>query len=151
MHRDAFRVSVIDPGPGIPEEFKPRVFDRFAQADSSTSRLRGGTGLGLAICKMIIGKLGGTIDFVSTAGMGTTFYFDLPPRAQAAQPTNRNAAHATMKSPLKKIMLVEDDPDIQLITRLSLEIGGGYEVRVCTERSRSPAIGRCVCAGPDIA
>jgi len=36
-----------------------------------------------------------------------------------------------MSSQLKKIMLVEDDPDIQLITRLSLEVGGGYEVRVC--------------------
>ncbi len=81
---DAFRVSVIDPGPGIPEEFKPRVFDRFAQADSSTSRQRGGTGLGLAICKMIIDKLGGKIDFASTPGMGTTFYFELGALAQAA-------------------------------------------------------------------
>lgn len=81
---DAFRVSVIDPGPGIPEDFKPRVFDRFAQADSSTSRRRGGTGLGLAICKMIIDKLGGKIDFASTPGMGTTFYFELGALAQAA-------------------------------------------------------------------
>ncbi len=75
--RDVFRVSVIDSGPGIPEEFKPRMFERFAQADSSTSRQRGGTGLGLAICKMIIDKLGGKIDFVSAPGLGTTFYFDL--------------------------------------------------------------------------
>jgi len=81
---DAYRVSVIDPGPGIPEEFKPRVFDRFAQADSSISRQRGGTGLGLAICKMIIGKLGGKIDFTSTPGVGTTFYFELGALAQAA-------------------------------------------------------------------
>ena len=81
---DAFRVSVIDLGPGIPEEFKPRVFDRFAQADSSTSRQRGGTGLGLAICKMIIDKLGGKIDFASTPGTGTTFYFELRALKQAA-------------------------------------------------------------------
>jgi signal transduction histidine kinase len=81
---DAFRVSVIDPGPGIPEEFKPHVFDRFAQADSSTARQRGGTGLGLAICKMIIDKLGGRIGFVSTPGVGTTFYFDLDAHPQAA-------------------------------------------------------------------
>lgn len=83
---DAFRVSVADPGPGIPEDFKPRVFDRFAQADSSTSRLRGGTGLGLAICKMIVEKLGGKIDFTSTPDQGTTFYFDLPARARAPAP-----------------------------------------------------------------
>jgi signal transduction histidine kinase len=81
----ALRVSVVDPGPGIPEEFKPRVFDRFAQADSSTSRRRGGTGLGLAICKMIMDKLGGKIDFVSAPGRGTTFYFELPPHARTAQ------------------------------------------------------------------
>ncbi len=83
--RGAFRVSIIDRGPGIPEEFKPQVFDRFAQADTSVSRKRGGTGLGLAISRMIIDKLGGKIDFVSTPGMGTRFYFDLPPHAQAAQ------------------------------------------------------------------
>ena len=82
---DAFRVSVIDSGPGISDEFKPRVFERFAQADSSTSRQRGGTGLGLAICKMIIDKLGGSIGFASAPGMGTTFYFDLPADTQAAQ------------------------------------------------------------------
>jgi PAS domain S-box-containing protein len=80
-----FRVSVIDPGPGITQEFQARIFDRFAQADSSMSRQRGGTGLGLAICKMIIDKLGGTIGFVSAPGVGTTFYFDLAPHAPATQ------------------------------------------------------------------
>ena len=83
--RGAFRVSIIDPGPGIPEEFKPRVFDRFAQADSSASRQRAGTGLGLAICKLIIDKLGGKIDFVSMPGTGATFYFELQANAQMAQ------------------------------------------------------------------
>ena len=87
----AFRVSVIDPGPGIPEGFKPRVFDRFAQADSSTSRARGGTGLGLAICKMIIDKLGGKIDFASAPGQGSTFFFELPPKAQAARRNEHGA------------------------------------------------------------
>jgi len=79
----AFRVSVVDSGPGIPEEFKPRVFQRFSQADSTASRQRGGTGLGLAICRIIIDKLGGDIGFVSAAGIGTTFYFDLPPHPQS--------------------------------------------------------------------
>jgi signal transduction histidine kinase len=83
--RDAFRVSVTDPGSGIPEEFKPRIFTRFAQADSSISRQRGGTGLGLAICKMIIDRLGGEIDFASAPGRGTTFFFDLDVHAQAAR------------------------------------------------------------------
>ena len=90
---EAYRVSVADPGQGIPEEFKPRVFDRFSQADSSTSRRRGGTGLGLTICKMIVDKLGGKIGFESTAGLGSTFYFELPPHPQAAllEKQNRGA------------------------------------------------------------
>jgi PAS domain S-box-containing protein len=82
---DAFRISVANPGPGIPEEFKPRIFERFAQADASNSRQRGGTGLGLAICKMIIDRLGGRIGFVSTPRAGTTFYFELGAGPQAAQ------------------------------------------------------------------
>ena len=47
-----------------------------------------------------------------------------------------------MNTPLKKIMLVEDDPDIQLITRLSLEVGGGYDVRVCTSGAEALASAR---------
>ncbi|MBE0625656.1 MAG: PAS domain-containing protein [Burkholderiales bacterium] len=93
--RGAFRVSVIDPGSGIPDDFKPHVFERFAQADSSNSRQRGGTGLGLAICKMIVDKLGGNIDFVSAPGMGTTFYFELAPLAQAAQRNGND--HGSMR------------------------------------------------------
>ncbi len=94
--RNTVRVSVFNPGPGIPEEFKPRVFDRFAQADSSNSRQRGGTGLGLAICKMIIDRLGGQIGFVSTPGAGATFYFDLQAQAQAiAQRAERRRALRT--------------------------------------------------------
>jgi CheY-like chemotaxis protein len=53
-----------------------------------------------------------------------------------------------MKNPLKKIMLVEDDPDIQLITRLSLEVGGGYEVRVCT--SGAEAVESAHAYAPDL-
>ena len=94
---DAFRVSVVDPGPGIPEEFKPRVFDRFAQADSSTSRQRGGTGLGLAICKTIITRLGGTIAFASISGKGSTFYFELGALAQAV-PKNKEERRASRRS-----------------------------------------------------
>jgi CheY-like chemotaxis protein len=53
-----------------------------------------------------------------------------------------------MKSLLKTIMLVEDDPDIQLITRLSLEVGGGYEVRVCA--SGAEAVRSAAAYAPDL-
>ena len=74
---DAYRVSVTDQGPGIPEEFRARIFSKFAQADSSSSRHAGGTGLGLAISKSIVEKLGGKIGYASATGQGTTFYFEL--------------------------------------------------------------------------
>jgi PAS domain S-box-containing protein len=72
------RLSVIDTGEGIPEEFRGRIFGRFAQVDSSDSRKKDGTGLGLSICKSIIEEHGGYIDFQSQYGVGTEFYFELP-------------------------------------------------------------------------
>ena len=72
------RVSVTDSGCGIPESFHSRIFHRFAQADASDQRQKGGTGLGLSICKSIIEAHEGQIDFVSEAGKGCEFYFDLP-------------------------------------------------------------------------
>lgn len=80
-HGAGARVSVRDHGPGIPEEFRPRIFDRFAQADSSASRHRGGTGLGLSISKALVESMGGRIGFESETrgpGQGTSFHFDLP-------------------------------------------------------------------------
>ncbi|MEQ6341193.1 MAG: PAS domain S-box protein [Gammaproteobacteria bacterium] len=72
------RVCVTDHGPGIPEEFHHRIFQKFAQADASDTRQKGGTGLGLNISKAIIEKHGGEIGFKTQSGVGTTFYFDLP-------------------------------------------------------------------------
>ncbi|WP_309680677.1 ATP-binding protein [Polaromonas sp.] len=72
------RVSVIDTGSGIPEVFRGRIFQRFAQVDASDRRQKGGTGLGLNICKSIIEAHQGRIDFVSEAGKGCEFYFELP-------------------------------------------------------------------------
>ncbi len=72
------KVSVSDRGPGIPDDFRDRIFDRFAQADSSDNRRIGGTGLGLHICKSIIEMHSGEIGFQSEVGSGSTFFFTLP-------------------------------------------------------------------------
>jgi len=74
----SIRMSVSDEGPGIPESFRQRVFQKFAQADASDRRQKGGTGLGLSICKAILEQLGGQIDFETESGKGTTLFFDLP-------------------------------------------------------------------------
>jgi len=75
---DSVRVSVTDHGNGIPEEFQSKIFQKFSQAESVDYRKTGGTGLGLAISKELIERMGGTIGFESTTGVGATFYFDIP-------------------------------------------------------------------------
>ena len=75
------RVAIHDRGPGIPEAFRARIFGRFNQADSTTSRQKGGTGLGLAICKRLIELMHGKIGFEDRSGGGTTFWFELPQHA----------------------------------------------------------------------
>jgi PAS domain S-box-containing protein len=72
------RVGVHDRGPGIPEAFRSRIFGRFAQADSTTSRQKSGTGLGLAISKRLVEMMQGHIGFEGREGGGTTFWFELP-------------------------------------------------------------------------
>jgi PAS domain S-box-containing protein len=72
------RVAVRDQGPGIADDFRERIFEKFAQADGGDARARGGSGLGLSISKALVERLGGTIGFDSTPGNGSTFYFMLP-------------------------------------------------------------------------
>lgn len=79
------RVSVRDHGPGIPDDFRARIFEKFSQADSSDSRQKGGSGLGLAITRELIERMDGTISFDSTPGQGSVFYFELPLAAEGLQ------------------------------------------------------------------
>lgn len=78
LHEREVRVSVRDRGPGVPAEFRERIFQKFSQADSSDTRKKGGTGLGLAITRELVERMGGRIDFESVEGQGAHFFFDLP-------------------------------------------------------------------------
>jgi len=74
----ALRIEVIDHGPGIPADFRDKIFGKFCQADSSDTRQKGGTGLGLSIAKAIMEKHGGQIGFDTQIGVGTTFHVTFP-------------------------------------------------------------------------
>lgn len=74
----AFQISVRDHGSGVPEEFKPHIFEKFARADATNSRQKGGAGLGLSIVKQIVERLGGEVGFDDAPGGGTMFYVKLP-------------------------------------------------------------------------
>jgi signal transduction histidine kinase len=79
-----FIFEVSDTGIGIDPEYLSKVFEKFAQADSSTTRRYGGSGLGLVISQHLCRLMGGDITVVSTPGQGTTFTVRLP--AEATQP-----------------------------------------------------------------
>lgn len=72
------RVEVQDYGPGVPINFRTRIFSEFAQADSSNTRQQGGTGLGLNITKKLVTKMGGEIGYDTMLGEGTVFWFTVP-------------------------------------------------------------------------
>jgi len=76
--------AIKDNGVGIPKDRQKNIFKKFYQADTSMTRNAGGTGLGLAICKAIVEAHYGKIWFESEPGIGTTFYFSLPPSLESA-------------------------------------------------------------------
>jgi PAS domain S-box-containing protein len=71
-------ISVRDHGPGIPDEFKARIFEKFVQVDASDARQKGGTGLGLSIAKLLMIRLGGNVSHTAAQDGGTIFRIDLP-------------------------------------------------------------------------
>jgi len=110
------RISVTDQGPGIPEAFRSRVFEKFAQADASDSRQKSGTGLGLAISKELIERMGGTVGFDCVPGQGTTFWCELPIQIPPAESDCRDGQ--------PRILVVEDEPDTGRLLHMMLREGG---------------------------
>ena len=118
---DQVRVAVIDQGSGIPEDYRSKIFQRFSQADSSDTRQKGGTGLGLSITKSIVERFGGSIDFDSEEGKGTTFYFDLP--ILEIEPVSKqleNLGNDINLSGEARVLICEDEPDIATLLTLLL-------------------------------
>jgi PAS domain S-box-containing protein len=85
---DSLEFVVTDQGPGIPDDYKTAIFDRFQQVKLSKYKRKGGTGLGLAICRAIVLAHGGEIGVNSKEGQGSTFWFKIPhkPSPVSAEP-----------------------------------------------------------------
>jgi signal transduction histidine kinase/CheY-like chemotaxis protein len=137
-------ITVADTGVGIKREFLPHVFERFRQAESSTSRTYGGLGLGLAIVRHLVELHGGTVSVQSDGeGRGATFSVRLPVARAAGAPTARPAGALTVvASPSRslaglRILVVDDELDAREVMRLLLERGGA---RVRTAESAAQAL-----------
>ena len=127
------RVAVTDRGPGIPEEFRDRIFQKFSQADSSDTRQKGGTGLGLAITKSLVETMGGRIDF-ETSAAGTVFWIEWPEVA-VSEPSVATAS--PLASP--RVLVCEDDPDIASLLKIIIE-NGGYRADIAFDADQAKSM-----------
>jgi signal transduction histidine kinase/ActR/RegA family two-component response regulator len=130
-------IAVSDTGQGIPPEFLPYVFDRFRQADASTTRRHGGLGLGLSIVKSLVEMHKGTVRANSDGeGKGATFTVRLP--LARSQPFTVSSLFKTDHSgepdelTLRglRVLVVDDEPDARALTRRVLEERGAHVVTV---------------------
>jgi signal transduction histidine kinase len=110
---DMVRLTVRDHGPGIPVDFKPLIFEKFAQADAGDARQKGGTGLGLSIVKQIVDRLSGEVGFADAPGGGTIFHVQLPCWDHVAN----LAVDRDAKPDAARVLLCEDDLDTALTLR----------------------------------
>lgn len=120
-HAGRVRVEVGDDGPGIPDEFRKRIFQKFSQADSSDTRQKGGTGLGLNIVKAMLERMEGSIAFDSRVNVGTTFYFELPEWREAPAVTAPMGLDGISRP---RVLVCEDDPDVAQLIGMMLDKGG---------------------------
>lgn len=120
-------LSISDTGQGIPAEFLPHVFDRFRQADASSTRRHGGLGLGLSIVRSLVELHGGSVQaFSSGKDRGSSFVVSLPVRAMQRRPAPNEANYDgavgdALNLSRLRILVVDDEADARLLTRRILE------------------------------
>lgn len=142
-------ITVSDTGQGITPDFLPYVFDRFRQADGSSTRLHGGLGLGLAIVRHLVELHGGTVRAQSSGeGQGATFNVQLP-LAQLRNTDFGLLDENQMSAPLQsailtglRVLVVDDEPDARFLIKTVLESQGAEVVAVESTREALQALER---------
>ena len=118
-----FAMRVSDTGIGIPADRIGKLFQKFEQADASTTRRFGGTGLGLSICRELVGLMGGAMTVESSLGQGSVFTANLPLErvhmTSPAAPAHRVASDEISERTLR-VLAAEDNPVNQLVLRTLL-------------------------------
>ena len=116
------RLSVVDSGIGIPQGKILTLFEKFTQADSSTTRQYGGTGLGLAICRELAQLMGGQISVMSEEGKGSTFIVELPfSRAESGGVVEAEAAGVDVRQRSVRVLAAEDNIVNQKVLKAIVE------------------------------
>ena len=121
-----FRCEITDTGIGIPKEKQESIFEKFVQADTSTTRKYGGTGLGLAITKQLVELMGGKVGVSSEVGVGSTFWFEVPFEVtdklhEDKHIRRQKALLGTIPPEKARILAAEDHPMNQLLIRKLLQ------------------------------
>jgi PAS domain S-box-containing protein len=122
--RNLVEFSVADTGIGMSSEVRERLFSRFTQADSSTTKRYGGTGLGLAICKQLVGLMGGEIGVESTEGEGSRFWFRVPLENVDARPPESEALIEHVRG--ARVLVIDDIETNRAIFRKQIEAWGAH-------------------------
>ena len=123
-NHNKFEVTIKDTGIGMSKKFIERIYDKFAQEDSSPERKEQGTGLGMAITKKLIDLMGGSIEIKSAEGVGTTIRVILPFSPVTAQKNSKNNELRNVHIEEKEILVVEDnDLNVFVVCKLLSKYG----------------------------
>jgi len=146
----ALEIRVVDSGIGIAEDLKARIFERFVQGDSSTTRRRGGAGLGLSIVKSLVEAMGGSVTVRSRAGGGADFRVTVPittvaglsslPSVYAPSPASRTT---DTTSSAARVLVAEDNDAGFAVLEAYLRKAGYTVERACDGREAVAAAPRC--------
>ena len=138
---DGLVFAVIDTGIGIDAEATTRIFEKFTQADSSTTRRFGGTGLGLSICRSLTELMGGSIDLESTPGVGSRFRVSIPLRLDCSAVAPSSSARQVIRlSATSPVLVVEDNPVNQ---RVAMALVRSFGLAVEVANNGAEAVAKC--------